>query len=159
MKTINPHEIVRIFVNKSIVPYKKRGRGRPGYPLIAIVRLFVYAILIKCLTDKGLIRHLTKRPYVARTLGLSKIPHRTTVGRWRKKYAKLMEDVFIRITDLLVSLLPTEMLIADSSPIEDYREEVLNSVVHDCYKSSCFACYLFRQHAIVEKSFGVLVLE
>jgi len=109
-------------VNKSLIPCKKKRRGRPGYPLIIVVRLLAYAILSRCLTDKGLIRRSSKKPNVAKALGLKQILHRTTVGRWRKRHAKLMEDVFAGIVDLLVFLLPTEMLIADLSPIKDYND-------------------------------------
>jgi len=122
MKTINPHEIIRIFVNKSIVPHKKRGRGRPGYPLIAIARLFVYAVLIRCLTDKGIVRHLLKRPYVVKALGLKRVPHRTTIGRWRRRHYRMMYVVFESVANMLVTFIPTKLLIVDSTPLEDHKD-------------------------------------
>ena len=68
--------------------------------MVLIVRLLVYMMLARVLTDKGLSRHLRKHPRIAEGLGFKTIPHRTTIGRWRKRYGNIV---------------PTEIEIVDST--------------------------------------------
>ena len=75
-------EVVRLFINKAIVPAEPKRRGNPGYGRVKALRVLVYARLKGLNNDTRIVQHLTKRPWLAKTLGLNKIPDRTTVGRW-----------------------------------------------------------------------------
>ena len=87
--------------------------------MVLIVRLLVYMMLARVLTDKGLSRHLRKHPRIAKGLGFKTIPHRTTIGRWRKRYGNVLKQVFEEIADLISKIVPTEIEIVDSTPLED----------------------------------------
>jgi len=82
----------------------------PGYPRLQAVRLLVYARLKRIGTDKGLVRHLKKRRAV-RALGFKRVPHRTTIGRWWRRCAELLQHP-----------LPCSLLAVDSTPLEDRRD-------------------------------------
>ncbi|MDI6825975.1 MAG: transposase [Candidatus Aenigmarchaeota archaeon] len=111
------YEIVRLLINKKIV-HEKHGRGRKGYGVLRRVRLLAYAMLKRIHTDKGLIEHLKKNPRVTRILGFKTIPHRTTIGRW-KNHSDALKQTFNRLSDMIQSMIPTELLIVDSTPLED----------------------------------------
>ncbi|KON29288.1 hypothetical protein AC480_03405 [miscellaneous Crenarchaeota group archaeon SMTZ1-55] len=115
-------ELVRLFVNKTLVTTEARRRGNPGYPRLHAVRLPVYAKLARIETDKGLIRHLTKNHHVVRGLRLRWIPHRTTIGRWWRRYETLLKAVFEQLAGLLQHPLPFRLLVVDSTPLEDRRD-------------------------------------
>ncbi len=72
--------------------------------------------------DKGLIRHLKKNRYAARALGFKRVPHRTTIGRWWKRYTELLKEVFEMLAKLLQRPLPCRLLVVDSTPLEDRRD-------------------------------------
>ena len=55
----------------------------------------------------------------AKTLGLCKVPNRTTVGRWWRRYLCFLEETFRKISEMLQLAVPTTFLIADSTPIVD----------------------------------------
>lgn len=116
------YELVRVFVNKTMVYEKSKRRGNPGYPRLQAVRLLVYARLKRIGTDKGLIRHLKKNRYAARALGFKRVPHRTTIGRWWRRYADLLKEVFEMLAELLQHPLPCRLLVVDSTPLEDRRD-------------------------------------
>jgi transposase len=116
------YEVVRLFVNKTLISTGPQRRGNPGYPRLHAVRLLVYAKLTRIETDKGLIRHLTKNRHVARGLRLRQIPHRTTIGRWWRRYEDLLREVFEQLVDLLQQPLPCRALVVDSTPLEDRRD-------------------------------------
>ena len=115
-------ELVRLFVNKTMVPRGPRRQGNPGYPRLHALRLLVYAKITRIETDKGLIRHLTKHRHVVRGLRLRRIPHRTTVGRWWRRYEGLLRGVFEQLAGLLQHPLPCRLLVVDSTPLEDRRD-------------------------------------
>ena len=58
---------------------------------------------------------------MTRRLGFRRIPYRTTIGRWKKK-PKLLKDVFNKLADILMWLIPTKFLIVDSTPLEDEKD-------------------------------------
>ncbi len=116
------YELVRVFVNKTMVYEKSKRCGNPGYPRLQAVRLLVYARLKGIGTDKGLIRHLKKNRYAVRALGFKRVPHRTTVGRWWRRYAELLKEVFEMLARLLQHPLPCRLLVVDSTPLEDRRD-------------------------------------
>ncbi|MGD6805857.1 MAG: transposase [Candidatus Bathyarchaeia archaeon] len=112
-------EVVRLFVNKAIVPAQPKRRGNPGYGRVKALRVLVYARFRKLDNDTRLIEHLKKNPFVARTLGLESLPDRTTVGRWWKRYLCILEETFVKITDMLQLVEPTKAVIVDSTPLVD----------------------------------------
>ena len=82
-------EVVRLFVNKAIVPAEPKRRGNPGYGRVKALRILVYARLKGLDNDTRIIDHLKKHTNVSRTLGLSRVPNRTTVGRWWRRYLNI----------------------------------------------------------------------
>jgi hypothetical protein len=56
---------------------------------------------------------------VCRTLGLCKVPDRTTVGRWWRRYLGLLEETFIKTADMLQLIAPTSIVVVDSTPLVD----------------------------------------
>ena len=116
-------ELVRLFVNKAMAPPMPRRRGNPGYGRLKALRLLVYSRLVGLENDTRVVAHLEKHGYVARALGFRHgIPDRTTVGRWWRRYADALEDVFRWICRMVTLLVPTELLIVDSSPLEDLHD-------------------------------------
>jgi len=116
------YELVRVFVNKTMVYEKSKRCGNPGYPRLQAVRLLVYARLKRIGTDKGLIRHLKRNRRAVRALGFKRVPHRTTVGRWWRRCADLLKEVFEVLAELLQHPLPCRLLVVDSTPLEDRRD-------------------------------------
>jgi len=91
-------EVVRLFVNKVVVPAEPKRRGNPGYGRLRALRVLVYAGLKGLANDTRIVEHLKKRADVCVTLGLRSVPDRTTVGRWWSRYfqpsrGNLPEDV------------------------------------------------------------------
>lgn len=115
-------EIVRVFVNKTVVSNGCRKRGNPGYPRLQAIRLLVYAKIKGIGTDKGLIRHLERNRLALGALGFKRVPHRTTLGRWWRRYTELLKKVFEMLADLLQHPLPCKLLVVDSTPLEDRRD-------------------------------------
>jgi transposase len=112
-------ELVRLFVNKTMVSKEASRRGNPGYPRLQAIRLLVYAKLKGIGTDKGLIRHLNRNRRAVRGLRLNRIPHRTTVGRWWRRHSELLREVFEMLAEFLQYPLPCRLLVVDSTPLED----------------------------------------
>ena len=57
-----------------------------------------------------------------RALGFKRVPHRTTVGRWWRRCADLLKEVFEMLAELLQHPLPCRLLVVDSTPLEDRRD-------------------------------------
>jgi transposase len=112
-------EVVRLFVNKAIVFAEPKRRGNPGYGPLKAIRILVYARLKGLENDTRIVAHLKKHIQTTRTLGLSKVPDRTTVGRWWKRYLCLLEETFRKISGMLQLVAPTTLLIVDSTPLVD----------------------------------------
>ena len=112
-------EVIRLFVNKAIVPTEPKRRGNAGYGRVKALRVLVYARLKGLDNDTRVIEHLKKHSDVARTLGLCKVPDRTTVGRWWRRYLSLLEETFVNIADMLQLIEPTKAVIVDSTPLVD----------------------------------------
>jgi transposase len=112
-------EVVRLFVNKAIVPAEPKRRGNPGYGRLRALRALVYARLKGLENDTRIVEHLKKRSDVARTLGLFQVPNRTTVGRWWRRYLDVLEETFKKISAMLQLVTPTTFLIVDSTPLVD----------------------------------------
>jgi hypothetical protein len=112
-------EVVRLFVNKAIVSVEPKRRGNPGYGRLRALRILVYARLKGLENDTRVVEHLKKHTQTARTLGLCKVPNRTTVGRWWRRYLSLLEQTFRKISDMLQLIAPTSIVIVDSTPLVD----------------------------------------
>ena len=112
-------ELVRLIVNKALVPVQTKRRGNPGYGQLRAARVLVYARLIGEDNDTRIVEHLKRHRYDLRKLGLNCVPDRTTVGRWWRRYINLLEEVFKKTANIIQVLAPTTHLIADSTPLED----------------------------------------
>jgi len=112
-------EVVRLFINKAIVPAEPKRRGNPGYGPVKALRILVYARLKGLDNDTRVVEHLKKNQWIAKTLGLEAVPDRTTVGRWWRRYLHLLEETFIKIADILQLAIPTKIAVVDSTPLED----------------------------------------
>ena len=112
-------EVVRLFVNKAIVPIEPKRRGNPGYGRVKALRVLVYARLKGLKNDTRVVEHLRRHQWITKTLGLNKIPNRTTVGRWWRHCLSILEQTFINITNMLQLIEPTKTVIVDSTPLVD----------------------------------------
>jgi hypothetical protein len=112
-------EVVRLFVNKAIVSAEPKRPGNPGYGPIRALRVLVYSRLKGLENDTRVVEHLKKHSDASRTIGLCKIPDRTTVGRWWRRYLSLLEETFKKISGMLQLVSPTTFLIVDSTPLAD----------------------------------------
>jgi len=112
-------EVVRLFVNKAIISTEPKRRGNPGYGRLRALRILVYARLKGLENDTRIIEHLKKHADAARTFGLSKIPDRTTIGRWWRRYLCVLEETFKKVSGMLQLVSPTTLLIVDSTPLVD----------------------------------------
>jgi len=112
-------EVVRLFVNKAIVPAEPKRPGNPGYGRVKALRVLVYGRLKGLDNDTRIIEHLNKHTAVSRTLGLFRVPDRTTIGRWWRRYLSLLEETFVNIADMLQLIEPTKAIIVDSTPLVD----------------------------------------
>ena len=112
-------ELVRLIINKIVVPTEPKRAGNPGYGQLKAIRTLVYSRLKGLQNDTRIIWHLKKHPLDAKTLGLHRIPDRTTVGRWWRRYLNVLEETFKKNADIIQVLVPTTHLIADSTPLID----------------------------------------
>jgi hypothetical protein len=112
-------EVVRLFVNKAIVSAEPKRRGNPGYGRLRALRVLVYARLKGLENDTRVVEHLKKHNDVSGTLGLRRIPDRTTIGRWWRRYLSLLEDTFKKIADVLQLGTPNTIVVVDSTPLVD----------------------------------------
>jgi len=112
-------KVVRLLVNKAIVPAEPIRRGNPGYGPVKALRILVYARLKGLDNDTRVVEHLKKNQWIAKTLGLEAVPDRTTVGRWWRRYLHFLEETFVKIADILQLAIPTKIAVVDSTPLED----------------------------------------
>ena len=112
-------ELVRLIVNKKVVPTEPKRAGNPGYGQLKAVRTLVYARLKGLQNDTRIISYLKKHLFEAKKLGLTRIPDRTTIGRWWKRYLKILEETFKKTAAIIQVIVPTTTLIADSTPLID----------------------------------------
>ncbi|MCL4430543.1 MAG: transposase [Chloroflexi bacterium] len=112
-------ELVRLFVNKAIVPAEPKRRGNPGYGRVKALRVLVYARLKGLDNDTRVVEHLKKHLWIAKTLGFETVPDRTTVGRWWRRLLVLLEETFIKIANILQLAVPTTIAVVGSTPLED----------------------------------------
>lgn len=112
-------ELVKLIINKAIVPAQPKKAGNPGYGQLKAVRTLVYARLKGLQNDTRIFWHLKHHPKDAAKLGLFSIPDRTTIGRWWRRYITVLQEIFQKTADIIQTLVPTTTLIADSTPLID----------------------------------------
>jgi transposase len=112
-------EVVRLFVNRAVVPAEGKRRGNPGYGRVKALRVLVFSRLKGLENDTRIVEYLKKHGWDVGVLGLRSVPDRTTVGRWWRRYFNLLEQVFKEIAGQLQLLTPTTHLIPDSTPLVD----------------------------------------
>jgi len=112
-------DVVRLFVNKALFLDVPKRAGNPGYGLLKAIRVLVFSRLKGLSNDTRIAEHLKKHPKDLNKLGLSTIPDRTTIGRWWKRHLSLLETTFNKLSDLLQLVLPTSILVVDSTPLVD----------------------------------------
>ncbi len=93
--------------------------GNPGYGPLKSVRVLVFARLKGLTNDTRLVAYLKKHKQTANKIGLTTVPDRTTIGRKHKRYLQLLEEVFNKIADMLAMVIPTTLLVVDSTPLID----------------------------------------
>jgi hypothetical protein len=112
-------EVIRLFVNKVVVPPESKRRGNPGYGRLKALRVLVYSRITGLENDTRIVEHLKRHRRVVKALGLPGVPDRTAVGRWWRRCLSLLEEVFKRISGMLQFLTPASLLITDSTPLVD----------------------------------------
>lgn len=112
-------EVVRLLVNKAIVPAEPKRPGNPCYGRVKALRVLVYARLKGLNNDTRVVQHLKKHNNVCRTLGLCKVPNRTTVGRWWRRLINVLEQTFNKTVNMLQLIEPTSIIVVDSTPLVD----------------------------------------
>jgi hypothetical protein len=81
--------------------------------------VLVFARLKGLANDTRIVEYLKSTKKDAAVLSLMAVPDRTTVGRWWKRYPKLLEKVFNKLSDMLQLLTPTTLLVVDFTFLED----------------------------------------
>ena len=109
-------EVVRLFVNKAIVSAEPKRRGNPGYGRVKALRVLVFARLKGLENDTRVVEHLKKHAQL-QNAWISKVPDRTTVGRWWRRYLSLLEETFIKISTCFNCLSQPNIVIVDSTPL------------------------------------------
>ena len=112
-------EVVRLFVNKAIVPAEPKRRGPFGYGRLKALRVLVYSRLKGLENDTRVVEYLKKHAEVYRILGLCRVPDRTTVGRWWRRYLDLLQETFIKTANMLQIIEPTSIVVVDSTLLVD----------------------------------------
>ena len=140
-------EVVRLVVNKAVVPAESRKRGNPGYGQLRAVIVLVYSKLKGLTNDTRIVEHLRRHLQDAKTLGLTTVPDRTTVGRWWRRYLNLLEETLRRTAKMIRLMMPTTHLIADSTPLID-----LYDMEAQCGVTSRGRFKGFKVHTIVNQA-------
>ena len=112
-------ELVRLILNKTVIPTEPKRAGNPGYGRKTAIRVLVYSRLKGLENDTRIFWHLKRHPQHATTLGLYNIPDRTTIGRWWTRYLPLLEEIMSKIANIIQDNIHTTHLIVDSTPLKD----------------------------------------
>lgn len=112
-------ELVRLILNKTVIPKEPKRAGNPGYGRKAAIRALVYSRLKGLENDTRIHWHLKRHPQFALKLGLRNIPDRTTIGRWWIRYLPILEEIMQKISNIIKENIHTTHLIVDSTPLKD----------------------------------------
>jgi IS5 family transposase len=115
-------ELVRLILNKVTIPAEPKRAGNPGYGIKTAIRVLVYSRLKGLENDTRIIWHLQRHLQHAQTLGLNRIPNRTTIGRWWIRYRPILEETMVKVADTVRGIVPTTHLIVDSTPLKDMHD-------------------------------------
>jgi IS5 family transposase len=115
-------ELVRLTLNKITVPNEPKRAGNPGYGIKIAIRVLVYSKLKGFENDTRLIWHLKRHLQFAHTIGLSRIPDRSTICRWWTRYNPVLEEVMEKIANIIKENIQTTHLIVDSTPLKDMHD-------------------------------------
>jgi len=115
-------ELVRLILNKIVIPKEPKRAGNPGYGIKTAVRVLVYSRLKGLENDTRIIWHLQRHPQHAQRLGLGSTPDRTTVGRWWIRYCHILEEIMVKLADTIRGMVPTTHIIVDSTPLKDMHD-------------------------------------
>ncbi|MCL4429414.1 MAG: transposase [Chloroflexi bacterium] len=115
-------ELIRLILNKVTVPAKPKKAGNPGYGIKTAIRVLVYSRLKGLENDTRIVWHLKRHQQFAQTLGLSSIPDRTTIHRWWIRYQPILEEIMVKLADIIRDIIPTTHLIVDSTPLKDMHD-------------------------------------
>ena len=86
------------------------------------MKLLVYAQLKDIHKDETLERHLRMNSKIVKGLELKGVPDRTTIGRWKRRYEFVAKEAFEKLAGLIGIIVPSELLVVDSTPLEDTRD-------------------------------------
>jgi hypothetical protein len=110
-------------VHKNLAKIVQRPHPGPlGHGLCCILRLFVYAQLMRKFSTRELDRHLRKRRYVWRRLGFASRPSRSSIDRWRQRYFNEFEECIALLGDEYLTERGSVWTILDSMPLEDEKD-------------------------------------
>jgi hypothetical protein len=115
-------ELVRLILNKIIIPTEPKRAGNPGYGRKAAIRVLVYSRLKGLENDSRIFWHLKRHPQYAAKLGLHNTPDRTTIGRWWIRYLPLLEEIMRKLANTIKDNVHTTHLIVDSTPLKDMHD-------------------------------------
>jgi IS5 family transposase len=115
-------ELVRLILNKIIIPPEPKRAGNPGYGTKTAVRVLVYSRLKGLENDTRIVWHLQRHPQFAYALGLDSTPDRTTIGRWWIRYRPVLEEIMVKLADTIRAIVPTTHLIVDSTSLKDMHD-------------------------------------
>ena len=90
-------ELIRLILNKIVIPKEPKRAGNPGYGLKTAVRVLVYSRLKGLENDNRIIWHLQRHPQHAQRLGLHSTPDRTTIGRWWIRYFSILQETMSKL--------------------------------------------------------------
>jgi hypothetical protein len=115
-------DLVRLILNKAIIPTEPKRAGNPGYGNKTAIRVLVYARLKGLENDTRLVWHLKRHSDFAHTLGLRSIPNRSTISRWWTHYNPLLKKVMEKTANIIKENIKTTHLIVDSTPLKDMHD-------------------------------------
>jgi len=139
-------ELIRLILNKIIVPAEPKRAGNPGYRRKAAIRVLVYSRLKGLENDTRIYWHLRRHPRNAAKLGIHSAPDRTTIGRWWTRYHPVLEETMRKLATAIQDIVHTTHLIVDSTPLKD---------MHDMEAKWGFTCRGpvkgFKLHSVVNQ--------
>jgi hypothetical protein len=80
-----------LFINRAIFSAELKRPGNPRYGRHRALRVLVYPKLKGVENDTGIVEHLKKHSNTSKTIGLCRVPDRTTVERWWSRYLSTLK--------------------------------------------------------------------
>ena len=115
--------IVTTVVDKKLVEcVQRQRRGPKGHGLVCILRLLLYAVLMRYFSSRELDKHLRKRRQVWQQLCFKSRPSFVSITRWRKRYPCEIEECIALLGDQYLDERGSVWNILDSTPLEDEND-------------------------------------